>query len=175
MSEILNLLNARVGNRKREEAKMSGRTIMREWMGLQEKDKQYGLLGLAMHFKGFQERPGAYTESFFPVASDTWVCYNPYHTVQRWRWSKSWHWGSVLEGTLEEPAYIEWPEGMVELTCHGRTSRYLHSSVYVRECPCGFTDLFKEYCGIWSRKWECIRIWWILVSLKKHEGKLVNL
>jgi hypothetical protein len=76
-SEILNFVKRKSWKLvKREEAKMSGRTIMRMKWVYKKKDKQYGSVRLKNHCisKGFQERLGVdYTESFFPVASDTWV------------------------------------------------------------------------------------------------------
>jgi hypothetical protein len=71
-----------------------------------------------MVLNSFQQKPGIYyTESLSPVANDTsvraaiWLAlFNTDWTVEVIDTK-----AAFLEGTLEEPAYIEWPDEMVEL------------------------------------------------------------
>jgi hypothetical protein len=181
-SEILNFVKRKSWKPvKREEAKSSGRTIMKTKWVFKKKDKQDGTVRLksCCVSKGFQQRPGVdYTESFSPVASDTAVR----AVIVLSLYMKEWTIeiidieAAFLEGTLEEPAYIEWPEGMVELGFiteeQARTTvAQLFKSMYGNVNAA--LQLFKEYV-----KHMCSKemgMYHPCVFVKKHEGKLVLL
>jgi hypothetical protein len=86
---------------------------------------------------------------------------------------------AFLEGTLEEPAYIEWPEGMVELGFISKeraemTVAQLLKSMYGNVNAA--LRFFKEYVKHMCSK-EGMNMYQNLadpcVFVKKHEGKLV--
>jgi hypothetical protein len=70
--------------------------------------------------KGYMQNPGVdYTESFSPVACDTSV--RSIFTITLNNIEKEWTCevidieAAFLEGDIEEPVFVEWPEGMAEL------------------------------------------------------------
>jgi hypothetical protein len=119
-SEILNFVKRNsCKSVKREEVKSSGRTIMETKWVYKKKDEQEESVQYKSRCvsKGFQQRLGVdYTESLSPVASDTLVraviamtLYMSNRTIEVINIE-----AAFLECTLEEPAYIEWPDGMLE-------------------------------------------------------------
>ena len=67
--------------------------------------------------KGFQQKPGVdYTESFSPVATDTTIRMGfAYALYSDWMICVIDIEASFLEGRIDNPMYIGWPDGMLEL------------------------------------------------------------
>jgi hypothetical protein len=120
-SEIMNFIKRKSWKSvPRSKANASGQTIIKTKWVFKKKEEQDGSTRYKsqMVSKGFQQKPGIdYTESFSPVANDTSVraaiCLALFNTD--WTVEVIDIEAAFLEGTLAESAFIERPDGMVEL------------------------------------------------------------
>jgi hypothetical protein len=99
-----------------------------------KKDKQDGLIrykSTRIVTKGYLQIPGVdYTESFAPVVTDTMICL--LLTIGVYKQEEDWIVECLdieavsLEGEIDQPIYIEFPEGMDELGFVTRRYMQMH-------------------------------------------------
>jgi hypothetical protein len=120
-SEVMNFLNRKAWKKiSREKIRQLRKKILKVKWVFKMKDEQDGSIRYKSRIvtKGYLQIPGVdYTESFAPVATDTTIrlllalaLYNEDWTVECLDIE-----AAFLEGDIDEPIYIEFPEGMDEL------------------------------------------------------------
>jgi hypothetical protein len=121
--EVMNFLNRKAWTKiTREEIDKSGKKILKVKWVFKMKDEQDGSIRYKSRIvtKGYLQIPGVdYTESFAPVATDTTIrlllAIALYKQREDWTVECLDIEAAFLEGDIDEPIYIELPEGMDEL------------------------------------------------------------
>ena len=105
----------------RENARKLGKTIIKVKPVFKKKNEQDGSIRFKSRIvtKGFQQIPGVdFTESFSPVATDTSIRTGLILVCDKqeedWTCEVIDVEAAFLEGKIESPTFIEWPDGMVE-------------------------------------------------------------
>jgi hypothetical protein len=106
----------------REEAYKMGKNIIGSKWVFKKKVEADGSIRYKSRIvsKGYMQIPGIdYTERFSPVATDTTTRMMIMYTL--WKQESNWICETIdieaayLEGDIEEPTFMEWPPGMIEL------------------------------------------------------------
>jgi hypothetical protein len=146
-SEVMNFLNRKAWTKiTREKAEKSGKKILKVKWVFKKKDEQDGSIRYKSRIvtKGYLQIPGVdYTESFAPVATDTTI--RLLLAIALYRQQEDWIVecldieAAFLEGDIDKPIYIEYPEGMDELGFVTRNEMYTHC-VELRKSMYGNVD-----------------------------------